>query len=128
VAVLIILGEKLGCRWVPESNFVPLKGEHNILQPIIANTLFDNIQRGLASDSDCGCDSDNLDERGLGSLRLWHFPILCTLLYPMAIFLWIMWGFTLGQIFFDLAHYIYKLGEVLGCRWVPEINSVRLRL
>jgi hypothetical protein len=71
---------------------------------------------------DCGCHSDNLDEKELNGLRLWHFPIICTLLYSIIIFCEIMFAFTHGQIFFDLAFFFYKLGEDLGCRWVPDLN------
>jgi len=117
VAVLIILGEVLGCRWVPERDSFTLTKEIATLQPIIANTLFDNIQKGLASDSDCGCGSDNSDEREVGSLRLWHFPILCTILYPLFEFFVTLGIFTQAHIFGDIAAAIYALSEDLGCWW-----------
>ena len=117
VGYIIKIGEDLGCWWVPEKNSFTLTKEIATLQPIIANTLFDNIQKGLASDSDCGCGSDNSDEREVGSLRLWHFPILCTILYPLFEFFVTLGIFTQAHIFGDIAAAIYALSEDLGCWW-----------
>ena len=76
---------------------------------------------------DCGCLSDNIDDLGSESLRLWHFPIICTLLYPIIIFCETMWAFTQETMFFHLTMYILKLGEELGCWWVPEIKPLTLK-
>jgi hypothetical protein len=111
------LGEDLGCWWAPESNFVPLKGEHNILQSTYVEALIDRTQNEIASDSDCGCDSDNLDEKGLGSLRLWHFPVICTLLLPLYFIVALLSGIITTRFFDQLYFRIGLIAEKLGCWW-----------
>ena len=108
------LGEELGCWWVPD---VTLKGEHNILQSTYVDTLIDSIQKGLDSNLDCGCDSDNSDEKGLGSLRLWHFPILCTLLFPLYFSVFLLSGIITTRFFDQLYFTIGLIAEKLGCWW-----------
>jgi hypothetical protein len=116
-AAIKALCEELGCWWVPESYSVTLKGEHNILQSTYVDALIDNIQKGLDSNSDCGCGSDNLDEREVNGLRLWHFPILCTILFPLFEFFVFLWGFLHAPIFAHIWTAILNLSEDLGCWW-----------
>ncbi len=55
--------------------------------------------------SDCDCENENSTQ--------WTFPILCLLLYPVAICALILWGllgiFPLGIIWF--------IGFILQCFW-----------
>lgn len=49
--------------------------------------------------------------------KIWNFPIICTCLYPIIYFSWIMFLLTKSSIFRDLYDYIEDIGDTLDCWW-----------
>ena len=65
------------------------------------------IYQEKPSEEDCGCEDDNSDLE-------WEFPIICKLLYPLAVLsigLYLLLDFEQFYVFME------TLGTILNCYW-----------
>lgn len=82
--------------------------------PIIAEKPIIKTKEEVISieSEDCGCNSKSI----------WNFPILCSLMFPIIIFLMTLSAITGINEFHYLAQDFINIGENLGCWWVPQLS------
>jgi len=85
-------------------------GMFDEISAVIENNEELSTKVGQLSDLNCGCHTDNPEFAG------WHFPIICTLLYPIAAFAFVLFMTTKLDIALQFLNFILYIGDIFNCR------------
>ena len=108
LGIVMGIGDLLNCRWRTTSNYLSINNE---IRPI---SLFNELELGDISDCGCGEEIDGIESN---SLRLWHFPVLCSILLPIGVFFQILGALLRIPEILEISGKIHDIGENLECWW-----------